>query len=448
MTSSSVEHPMPSPLSTHERHATPVAAGAPPMTEDTLHRMEGHDAFSDRRPIPHRSAPNFQPDLMAGAAAGHGPHHTGQRPIPLSSRSRSNNTTTGWDGLAAKHHHDTHDHNDSVHGANENPQGTSRKLIGGALGSGATRHSSNRNITHDASPEYQAGHSGSYHDNMMNPSEPFGMAGNNNTTVSAPMGGSPPAYNGGSHPLTSHPPSADNHRHTIGHGPLMTAASVLGGGAGAAGGTSTGRNHDEDRIPDSSLTGRRSWDPNRQSRNPQSILTNTSNRRSTGSTNPYVQPRSPLRARLSDDAVHKDNQAEAGNNRRDEPLSRGSPYPRMESPQLVRPDSYERRRNGSPQQMPGGWRGSRELDRTAHRSSLSNHIPNINTTITTTTAASGQASNPNTATPSLKELRQQEEEGWYRGRYMGDDVRPADSGRTMGHDQQRFYSGKGVGQAI
>jgi hypothetical protein len=91
--------------------------------------------------------------------------------------------------------------------------------------------------------------------------------------------------------------------------------------------------------------------------------------------------------------------------------------------------------------MPGGWRGSGEFNRIPNRSSFSNDNPTL------TPTQSAEQHKPKN--PSLSDLRQQEEDGWYRGRYMGDDVRPVDSGASPVGGDQRFYANRsGVGQAM
>jgi hypothetical protein len=443
---STIEHSTPSRFSTHERHHTPVGAATPFMAENALHRRDGNRPLSTGTPIPHRGAPDFRPGLLDGPSAGHGPQYPSQTHIPLSSHSRTNTAVAGLGGaalggMAAKHHHDKHDQRDSTHYANDQRQNISRKPIGGGIRHGTSDQSSNVGVMNDSAPGYQTGHSGSPIGNMKNSSERVGTTGGIPPSLS-PGNGNPPAYNGTGNPLSSHPPFADSHRHSAGHDPLMAGAA--GVGAGALGGAALAKHDDGNRDADSALTGRRSWDPSRPPRNPQSILANAANRRSTGSTNPYVQARSPgRRARFSDDVTDLDSSPHDGNGHHDE-IPQNHSYPHMEhsrSPQQVRPNSGEYVRNESPSHMPGGWRGSGEFSRIPNRSSFSNDNP----TLTPTQSAELHKSK----NPSLSDLRQQEEDGWYRGRYMGDDVRPMDSGTSPVGGDQRFYANRsGVGQAM
>ena len=492
--SGTVEHIPPNRLSTHEHNHTPIHAGAPHMTENALHRHGGNSALGNDRPVPHRVAPEFQPGIMGGAPAGQGAHHSSQSHIPLSSHSRSGAAAAGFGGatlggLAAKHHRDSHKdrgfgqhHSDDqdIHDYQniDNHQGISRKPVGAAFAHGTSDHSPRMGIGNDAAPGYQAGHSISPQGNMANSSQPARTT-DSTSPSSAIRNGNPPAYNGidpngSSHPLSSHPPFADTHRHSTGHDAAMTGAA--GVGAGALAGAALANRHDGDQeYPGSSLTGRRSWDANRQPRHPQSILANPANRRSIGSTNPYVQPREPRRARFSDDVVDGESPARDGNGRSQDDSPQNSPYPKMEqshSPQQsVNSEAWDHATNGSPNasQMPGGWRGSGdftrgngsgefnrpitnrtsgEFNRPANRTSYGNDpsippVPNVSTS----PPADSKPKNP-----SLSDLHQQEQDGWYRGRYMGDDVRPVDSansGMTGGYDD-RFYAAnrRSVGQAL
>ncbi len=436
------------------------------MAEKAVHRRDAHGALGNSTPIPHHGVQKFQPDLMAGAPVGQAAHHNASDHIPLSSHSRSNAAAAGLGGaalggLAAKHHHDKHDERDFGHHANDHDQNISRKPIGGGLGHGGTGSSPQLGIANDVAPGYQGGHSGSPRPRMPTSAEPLGMSGSTLPGTS-PGSATPPAYNSTGNPLSSHPPfEENNHKHSTGHEPLMAGAA--GVGAGALGGAALAKHHhDENRVSDSSLTGRRSWDPNRQPQHPQSILANAANRRSTGSTNPYVQARSPgRRARFSNDVVDPDHQPSEGNGFHDD-LPQNSPYPKLEtshSPQeLIRPISHEHVRNGSPRysnnnHMPGGWRGSGESDRASnHRGSFSNDITNTRPLIATQSADPMQSRKSN---PSLSDLRQEEEDGWYRGRYMGDDIRPAPTAAPE-REPERFYanananrrSGVAVGQAM
>ena len=410
---------------------TPLAAPASYMTDNGLHRHEANDNMGDTRPTPHPVAANFRPVIMDGTPAGQGAHRPNQNHIPLSAHSRSNVAAAGlggavMGGLAAKHHHDNHHNAHDDRGfaqTSHEHQGVPRKPVGSALSRAATGPASNVGVAADAAPRYQAGYSVSPHRDMEHPSQPIEATGSTspNSTLS---NGNPPAYNGTAdprspHPLTSHPPVEDSHRHSTGNG-FPTAI------AGPA------NHHHGDR--DSSLTGRRIWDPKRQPQHPQSILANAANSRSTGSTNPYVPARSPKQARFKDDVVALDDQAHEGNRSRED-LPQDNSFPKMEPISSV---TQDRVRNGSPSHMPGGWRGSGEFNRAGNRASF-NDDP--------TTGSPVQSTESRPRNPSLGDLRQQEEDGWYRGRYMGDDVRPVDSGAT-GHDQ-RFYGHRGsVGQAM
>lgn len=463
------QHTSPGYIPTNERHHTPVGAAAPRMSEHPSHRYDAHTPLGNNHPIPHRDAPSFQPDLMHGAPGSQGPYHNSSGHIPLSSHSRSNLAAAGLGGaalgaLGAKHHDEKHDERDFTSHPDDKRQSISRKPIGGTCGQVATDQSSNMGGSSDTVPRYQAVHSGSLGD-MAPSSNPARM-----TDSTTPGNGNPPVYNDTAHPLSSHPPfAADNtHRSSTGHEPLTAGAA-----AGAFGAAALSKHHDPKRQDhNSSLTGRRSWDPNRQTRNnPQSILANASNRRSTGSTNPYVQARSPRRARFSNDVTDADYE--------NLPQHSNTPFPPMEhsqSPQqLPRPDSYDRsNNNGSPRRttMPGSWRsGSGSGSEDSHRNSNNNNTnrrSSGNDIIITGVTPKSSAAEPSklaqmNQSPTLSELRQQEEDGWYRGRYMGDDARPpppppvtgsAEAGRTgsgSGVDQ-RYYAANNdrrkVGQAM
>ncbi|ERF75166.1 hypothetical protein EPUS_06206 [Endocarpon pusillum Z07020] len=480
--SSTVEHNSPNRLSTHEHNHTPIHAGAPRMTENALHRHGGNSALGNDRPVPRRGAPDFQPGITGGAPAVQGAHHSSQSHIPLSSHSPSGAAAAGFGGaalgaLAANHHHDSHE--DRGFGQHHNDdRGISRKTVGAAFAHGTSDHSPRMGMGKDAAPGYQAGHSISPQGKMANSSQPVRTT-DSTSPSSAISNGNPPAYNGTdpngvSHALSSHPPFADTHRHSTGHDAAVTGAAGVGAGALAGAALANHHNGDQDH-PGSSLTGRRSWDHNRQPRHPQSILANPANRRSFGSTNPYVQPRDPRRARFSDDVVDGESAAHDGNGRYQDDLPQNSPYPKMEqthSPQQsISSEAWDHATNGSPNanHMPGGWRGSGdftrgngsgefnrpisnrtsgEFNRPGNRPSYGNDasippVPNMPTSPPTDSKPKN---------PSLSDLHQQEQEGWYRGRYMGDDVRPVDSansGGTGGYDD-RFYAvnRRSVGQAI
>ncbi len=519
--SSTVEHIPPNRLSTHEQNHTPLGAGAPLMAENALHRHSGNSAFGNDRPVPHRVAPEFQPGNVGVLPAGRGAHHSNQNYIPLSSHSRSGTAAAGlggaaMGGLAARNHHDGHHHRGFGHHHNNEQdinshQHLSRKPVGAAFAHGASDQPLNMGIKSDAAPGYHAGHSISSQGNMANSSQPVRTV-DNTSRSSGITNGSPPAYNGidpsgSSHALSSHPPFADSRRHSAGHDMGTTGATSIG--AGALAGAALANRHDgnQDR-PDSSLTGRRSWDPNRQPQHPQSILANPAQRRSIGSTNPYVQPREPRRARFSDDAVDGDNSGGHGNGRQQDDLPQNSPYPRMEQsrspPQFTNSEAWDHSRNGNsiPNQMPGvrpgsgdftGGNGSGEFKRpptnrmsgehnrspTNRVSGEFNHSPThrmsgeFNRPANRTSYGGNDASIPPVPSipapqsadsrprnPSLSDLHQQEQNGWYRGRYMGDDVRPVDSATspatpttattTGGGYDDRFYAAnrRSVGQAM
>lgn len=423
-TANNVEHTTSSRFSTNERHPASIGAAAPLMAENTQHNYGPHNGIGSHAPMLHRTAPNFQPGMMERPAAEQALHRPSPNHIPLSSHSRSNAAAAGLGGaalggLAEKHHHDKQDERDSRHHPNDDRRTISRKPVGGVIDHRPTDGSLNMGLSNDSVPSYRS-RSGSL------------------PASSANTNGNPPAYNGTSHALSSHPPFEDSNRKGSGHEPLMAGAA--GAGAGTVVGAALAEHHDRDPEPNSALTGRRSWDANRQPRNPQSILANASNRRSTGSTNPYVQPRSPgRRARFSDDVASSDSPVRGENFHHDE-------LP-QHSPQQIRPASGEHTRNGSPRtNMPGGWHGSPDHDQLSQRGSFSN-----DTTISSPQAVANPSLNPKG--PSLSDLRRQEEDGWYRGRYMGDDVRPVpvDPGNNAGNDQ-RFYAnrvgGGGVGQAM
>jgi hypothetical protein len=450
-TSSTAGHATPGRRSTNERHHTPVGAAAPFMAEKALNRHSGHDAPGgsapgNSAPVPHQSAPNFQPGLMDGSAAGHQPHQAGHNHIPLSSHSRSGPATAGLGvaalgGLAAKHHHDKHEEQDSAHHQpNAHRHSLGRKPVGGALGHGTTGHSPNTDAAKDIAPGYQTHHSGLPSGDMKNSSEPLGTNGGTNS--GPPLkSGNPPAYSGTGHPLSSHPPFDDSHRHSTGnHEPLM--AGVAGVGAGALGAATLAKHHDRGRTQDSPPTGRRSWDPNRRPQHPQSILANSNGRRSTGSTNPYVQARSPRRARFSDDVAGVEDDAHTGHGKHDA-MPQDSPYPRMdhhESQRLISPISDDAPSHPPPRpSMPGGWRGSGEFDRDSPRGSFSNDSP-----------VAGPAQSWKHRNPSLSDLRRQEEDGPYRGRHVGGDegVRAAAAPDRPGYDQRFYASNREVGQAV
>jgi hypothetical protein len=398
----------PGRFSTSERRHAPVAAAAPLMNENAL-KHDQHPALRGGAPIPHRGEPSFQPGLMDGAAAGHAPHHRSPNHIPLSSHSRSSAAAAGLGGaalgaLAAKHHHDKHDKRDFAH-PHEHHQGIARKPVGGALGNGAVGQSPNSGVVNNPVADTNSGPA-------------FGH-------------GNPPAYNGNAPALSSHPPFEPSHRRSSGHEPLMAGAA--GFGAGALGGAAATRHHDGNRDSESSLTGRRSWDPNRQPQRPQSILANAAGRRSTGSTNPYVPPRSPRRARFSDDVVDANNRSRHGSGYQDE-------FDQQASPHLISPISDEPpNNNGSPRHMPGGWRGSRDWDQSSgnHRGSFSSDRP----------SAGRMADMANPRSTSLSDLRQQEENVWYRGRQTGD-VKAIDTDPGKMGYESRFYANRGAGHAV
>jgi hypothetical protein len=415
------------------------------MTENALTRHGGPGAINDTTPIPHRGAPTFQPGLVTGASPGPRPHQGSPNHIPLSSHSRSNVAAAGLGGaalggMAAKHHHDKHDAKDFGHQSHDHKQGIARKPVRGQIGDGGARHSPDVLVGNDFVPGYQSGHSGSHHGDVKTSSVPVGTG--NIPSTGSPLGNAnPPAYNGSAHPLSSHPPFTDTHRHSIGHEPLMTGAAGIG--VGAIGGAAHEKHHDGNRDLDSSLTGRRSWDPSKPPQHPPSIIPNPSGRRSIGSTNPYVPARSPGNPRFSGDMTESKRYSHGGQNRySDNDLSQNNSYPRMEhreSSKLISPISDEPTtpRHGSPRHnIPGGWRGSGEWDRNSggNRGSLSNDNKDNQTT------------DLRPRGPSLSDLRQQEgEEQWYRGRYIGD-RKSADLSKP-GYDS-RFYADKRVGQAL
>jgi hypothetical protein len=259
-----------------------------------------------------------------------------------------------------------------------------------------------------------------------------------------------------SHPLSSHPTLDETHKHNPNHTALMT-------GAGALAGTALARHHDKNGsqpTETSSLTGRRSWDASRHPQHPQSILANPANRRSIGSTNSYVQARNPKQARFSDELL-------ASNTRANQSIPydvETSPYQHhhhqmahaRSNPQLgtnagTWPQQQQQQQQSiSPESpnnnMPGSWRGSGDFGAQHHhhqRGSLSPHHD--------------QQQQQQQQQPQQSETG---DNGWYRGRYMGDDVRPVDSpvsaaGSGSAGPQDgggRFYAAnanrRSVGQAM
>jgi hypothetical protein len=422
------------------------------MTQNTLHGQESNGAFGNGRPIPHRVAPNFQPGVMDRSPAGQGMHHPGQGHIPLSSHSRSGVVAAGLGGaalggLAAKHHHDNRDQQNFSHNSRDHPS-ISRKPVGPS-GHGQIGHSPNMGVTNSSAPRYPPGHPLSPQGFTANSSQPVRTTDNISPNASS-KSGSPPAYEGAanhisSNPLSSHPTLDETHKHNLHHTPIMTGA------AGTLVGTALARHHDKDtdRSNDPfSLTGRRSWDASRRPQHPQSILANPANRRSTGSTNPYVQARNPKQARFSDDELlasntranesipyHEDSspyQHHQMDHARSNPQLRtnAGAWPQQQQQQPVSPESP----NNS---MPGGWRGSGEFSHHHHQ--------------------------PGNRGSFTHDPQQPEngDNGWYRGRYMGDDVRPVDSpvsatgsgspGQGQGQEENaRFYAAnrRSVGQAM
>lgn len=435
--SSNVENTAPGRLSTSDRYPNPAAATVPLMAENAMHRNDGHGAIGNTAQDPYQGVSNSQPGMMSGTTAGYGSHHPGQNYIPLSSHSRSSAAAAGFGGaalggLAAKQHHDKHDERDFARHS-EDSRGYPRKPVGAPLGYGKNGSSPSSGVANNTTPGYQRRHSDSPHGDFKSPYEPVGTTGGM-ISRSPPTHGSPPAYNGTGNALSSHPPYGNNHRHSMDHEPLMAGAA--GVGAGAVGGAAAARHQDgvRNRDSDSSLTGRRSWDAGRQPQ-PHSILANPAGgRRYTGSTNPYVPARDPKKARFSDEVISSSNRQSQSGNGHPRDLGPNNSYSKADhtgSPPLVSPISDGSPTSGSPRHnMPGGWHGSGEWDRTGRRASYGNE---------------------NAGTP-----RSPGESGWYRGRYMGDArsvsgpalepapapaSEPADSGRSDPADS-RFYAQK------
>ncbi len=439
---STFEKPKAGHLSTDESHRAPLATTIPLMAGNTLNGRDGRRGSSNGVPVSHGGTHTFQPNSTDGAPPGPRPLQGNSDHIPLSSHSRSTAAAAGLGGaalggMAAKHHHDKHDEREFGHHSHDHHQGIVRKPIRGQLGDGRAQHSSGTGLANDSAPGYQSSYSGP-HQGDMKTAPGSVITSNMSSNGPSPGNGNPPAYNGSTNPLSSHPPFGDSYRHSTGHEPLM--AGGAGVAAGAVGGAVHEKHHSGSPRPDSSLTGRRSWDHSRQPQHPQSIISNPAGRRSIGSTNPYVPARSPGNVRFSDGDVTDPRRYSHGGTRSREDINQNNSYPRMErrdSPKFTSPTADETPNHAaSPRHnIPGSWRGSGEWDQSNNRASPIHD------------------SNPNNQTkdlrprgPSLSELRQQEEDDlWYRGRFIGE-RKSADLSRP-GHDS-RFYADRQVGQAM